>query len=86
MTERLCKDCISCSPPIGCGMSGDYLCTRPIGASHSRVTGTAVVSLYARCEVERRGHRTLFGRLKCGPDGRFFQPGSRFGKTPRVYK
>lgn len=30
--------------------------------------------VYHTASRERRSDRTLFGRLKCGPEGRFFEP------------
>jgi len=49
-------------------------CKRPIRETWNPVEGPAQVRLHTSCVSERRSKRTLFGRQKCGPAGRFFEP------------
>jgi len=70
---RLCINCRHCQPPSPRMQGGAHLCVRPIGAVHSRVTGSSSIALFKRCENERQGKMTIFGRTKCGPDGVFFK-------------
>lgn len=69
----LCSDCQHALPPPRGTVGGAWLCVRPVGAVHSRVTGSAKIGLFVRCETERHGKRSLTGRLKCGADAVFFE-------------
>jgi hypothetical protein len=51
----------------------DRCCLRPLSDRRDIVTGLQNDKLYSLCHNERRNNRTLFGRERCGPAGRFFE-------------
>lgn len=62
--------CIECAY-AEFGMDG-YDCRRPLSDKRSLVDGRLVDRLDVLAWNERRSGRTLFGRERCGPAGRFF--------------
>lgn len=71
---RFCDHCQHCEAPRGV-TGGQFLCGRPVNAvgsvSHHRRAGPQR-KLFVPVEQERQGMRTFMGRMKCGPEGRFF--------------
>lgn len=61
---RLCRDC----------EHRDMFdkCQRPQGTDFSPLHGESICRLDVRCAAERASPRSLWGRVKCGPKGKFF--------------
>lgn len=57
-------------------------CRRLYSATPSPVTGLDVRELFVPARFERRSNFTLFGRPKCGPDGKHFLEGRFTGPPP----
>jgi hypothetical protein len=70
----ICSACDHCFKPLICGVS--YGCRRPLSDRRDLVTGELSDRVGDDCIRERRSGRTFFGlgRLRCGPEGRFFTP------------
>jgi hypothetical protein len=56
-----------------CGWEGAFECHRPLSDKRDPVTGKLNDLVRRDCDGERRHNRTLFGRERCGPSGKFFE-------------
>lgn len=73
LVERYCVNCVHhvkrydvCFAPSECD--------RPLSDRRDPVTGALNDRLCRWCDSERRSDKTLFGRVRCGPGARFFEP------------
>ena len=75
MTDApLCKDCTHLRCTVGNGHSPSRSwCTRPVGMTHDLVRGEYITHGHFDPYSERASMRSLFGRSKCGPVGRYFR-------------
>ena len=71
--------CIGCKHLV---RSMDPICQRPLSSRFNPVNGESVDRVNRYADSERRGNRTLFGRVKWGPEGRFFE-GRHHGTPPK---
>lgn len=79
-SKRHEKPCIQCRH-FSVIVNGRNLCKRPLAATTCPVEGLKITCLDASAYSERSGNWSLFGRRKCGPDGRYFMEG-RSGQYP----
>lgn len=76
MTDtKLCKDCKHFYPKY---VGVPSACGRPLSERLDPVHGTADKQLRGDPWKERRPGRTLLGRERCGPEGKFFVQKSKF--------
>lgn len=75
----ICNDCRHRVRKLRDGV----LCNRVLTTRHDPVEGPVRVRLNAPAHRERASDRTLFGRTRCGPDGRFFDPIPRLTDADR---
>lgn len=68
---KLCKHCTHHRDYRGWDVDR---CQRPMTMDRSPVDGRLVHRLNANAEAERRTGKTLFGRVRCGAEARFFEP------------
>lgn len=81
MTAADAPLCVNCRHYGSHGYDG-ALCRRPLSDARSPVDGGECDLLYAMAWNERRSERTLFGRQRCGPSARFFEPFTPPGGAP----
>ncbi|NOW46175.1 hypothetical protein FHW96_002333 [Novosphingobium sp. SG751A] len=74
------KPCVQCGH-FSVIMKGRNRCQRPIAAAACPVDGLKITHLDRSAYSERSNDWSLFGRQKCGPDGRYFKEG-RSGQFP----
>lgn len=70
MTERYCVNCEHFRP------SWDFdpsQCHRPLSVEVDIVTGRPKRNLFTSARRERKPGKTLFGRVRCGPNASFYQ-------------
>jgi hypothetical protein len=64
--------CLNCKWH-GWGLEGTA-CVRPLSQAVDPVTGAYSNTVGADPHIERRFRKTLFGRVRCGPEGKFWEP------------
>ncbi|NBC35553.1 hypothetical protein GTZ99_03170 [Novosphingobium sp. FSY-8] len=75
MTDTPTPLCVNCRHHWLRVSSGQAICTRPYRTAVCRVFGSRNIPLNALAEHERSAFTGLTStRLKCGPQGRFFDP------------
>lgn len=68
------KLCTDCQHHRGCGWVDDDHCKRPTSDRKSPVDGRLVDRLDVYAHRERSSDKSMFGRVRCGPSARFFEP------------
>jgi hypothetical protein len=66
----VCRNCQHLAHKRKAGL----ICKRVLLTRHDPVNGRVAVRANAPAHRERASERTLFGRTRCGPQARFFDP------------